>query len=44
VARRAVAAVERRAHRTVLRLVNGEEIPVSRTYAPALRRAGWLEG
>lgn len=42
VARRAVAAVERDGHRTILRLVNGAEIPVSRTYLPALRAAGWL--
>ncbi len=42
VARRAVAAVERDGQRTVLRLVTGAEVPVSRTYLAALRAAGWL--
>ena len=44
VARRALAAVERDEHRTFLRLVNGDRIPVSRTYLAALRKAGWIEG
>ena len=43
VARRAVASVERNGHRTVLRLLDGTEIPVSRSYLGALREAGWLE-
>ncbi len=43
VARRAVATVERNGHRTALVLTNGEKIPVSRTYLPALRAAGWLQ-
>jgi LytTr DNA-binding domain len=43
VARDAVAAVERHGHRTALRLVNGAEIPVSRTYLRNLREAGWLD-
>ena len=43
-ARRAVTAVERAGHRVVLRLVNGEQIPVSRSYITELRQAGWLEG
>jgi hypothetical protein len=42
VARRAVASVERDGHRTALILSNGDKIPVSRTYLPALREAGWL--
>lgn len=42
VARRAVASIERRGHRTSLVLSNGARVPVSRTYLPALRRAGWL--
>jgi DNA-binding LytR/AlgR family response regulator len=42
VAKRAVAAVERDGHRARLVLTNGAKIPVSRTYLPALRQAGWL--
>jgi DNA-binding LytR/AlgR family response regulator len=42
VARRAVASVERDGHRTALILSNGDKVPVSRTYLPALREAGWL--
>jgi hypothetical protein len=41
VARDAVAAIERNGHRTSLTLVNGAEIPVSRTYLRNLRDAGW---
>jgi hypothetical protein len=44
VARHAVAAVERDRDRTRLVLITGARIPVSRTYLPALRAAGWLEG
>ena len=44
VARRAVAKVERDDSRTWLVLSNGAKVPVSRTYLPELRRAGWLEG
>lgn len=43
VARDAVAAIERNGHRTSLTLVNGAEIPVSRTYLRNLRDAGWLD-
>ena len=42
VARAAVHSVERRAGRVVLRLVNGEEVPVSRSYAPELKDRGWI--
>jgi hypothetical protein len=41
VARSAVASVERDQHRTLLVLVDGTRLPVSRTYLPALRAAGW---
>ncbi len=43
VARNAVTGIERDGHRTALILRNGEKIPVSRTYLPALRAAGWLQ-
>ena len=42
VARSAVAGVERRSGRIALRLVNGREVPVSRSFAPALRERGWF--
>ena len=42
VARSAVAGVERRNGRIALRLVNGNEVPVSRSFAPRLRGRGWL--
>jgi len=42
VARAALDRVERRNGRTLLRLVNGREVPVSRSFAPALRERGWL--
>jgi hypothetical protein len=42
VARRAVAGVERDRHRTRLVLTSGARVPVSRTYLPALREAGWV--
>jgi DNA-binding LytR/AlgR family response regulator len=42
VARCAVAGVERDGHRARLVLTDGAKIPVSRTYLPALRKAGWL--
>ena len=42
VARAAVAGVERRSGRVALRLVNGSRVPVSRSFAPALRDRGWL--
>ena len=42
VARAAVAGVDRRNGRIALRLVNGSEVPVSRSFAPALRKRGWL--
>ena len=42
VARAAVAGVERRNGRVALRLANGSRVPVSRSFAPALRDRGWL--
>jgi hypothetical protein len=42
VARQAVASVERDGYRVRLVLTTGVRIPVSRTYLPALREAGWL--
>ena len=42
VARSAVAGVVRRDGRVTLRLVNGNEVPVSRSFAPRLREQGWL--
>ena len=42
VARSAVAGVVRRNGRLALRLVNGNEVPVSRSFAPRLRERGWL--
>lgn len=40
VARAAVAGLERREGKLYLRLVNGERVPVTRTYAPKLEAAG----
>lgn len=42
VARRAVASVVRKGPRTCLILTDGTEVPVSRTFLPVLRDAGWL--
>ena len=43
VARDAVAGVERRGGgRVSLRLVNGSQVPVSRSFAPILRSRGWI--
>ena len=42
VAREAVQGVKRGRGRAVLSLCNGLNVPVSRTYAPALRAAGWF--
>ena len=43
VARAAVARVERRrGSAVVLHLVNGSEVPVSRSFAPTLREKGWF--
>ena len=42
VARSAIAAVVRRRGRIVLRLVNETEVPVSRSFVPALRKRGWI--
>lgn len=44
VVRAAVAAAERGKGRVTLRLANGLDVPVSRSYLPSLRAAGWLEG
>ena len=42
VARAAVDAVERRDGRITLRLVNGNRVPVSRSFVPALRARDWI--
>ena len=42
VAREAVAAVRRGDGRATLTLKDGSEAPVSRSFAPALREAGWF--
>ena len=42
VARAAVEGVERRDGRVTLRLRNGSRVPVSRSFAPALRARGWM--
>ncbi len=42
VARNAVVDARRSDGRAVLRLKNGVEAPVSRTYSKALRDAGWF--
>jgi hypothetical protein len=42
VARGAIAEASRGRGRALLRLKSGIEAPVSRTYAPSLRRAGWF--
>ena len=42
VARSAVAGVVRHRGRVVLRLVNGAEVPVSRSFVPGLRERGWI--
>ena len=43
VARAAIVGVERgRGGRVALRLVNGSRIPVSRSFAPALKAQGWI--
>ena len=43
VARRAVATVRQHQGRTELRLRDGALVPVSRSFLPALRSAGWLD-
>lgn len=42
VAREGVAGVERRDRKVWLKLKNGQEAPVSRTYLGGVRNAGWL--
>jgi LytTr DNA-binding domain len=42
VAERAVSSIERDGSRIRLVLTTGAQIPVSRTYLPTLRKAGWL--
>jgi DNA-binding LytR/AlgR family response regulator len=42
VAQGAVASVERKDGKTVLLLTNGETVPVSQSYLPSLKAAGWL--
>jgi DNA-binding LytR/AlgR family response regulator len=42
VAREAVGSVERKDGKTILKLTNGDSVPVSQSYMPALKAAGWL--
>jgi hypothetical protein len=42
VAQGAVASVERKDGKPALLLTNGESVPVSQSYVPALKAAGWL--
>ncbi len=42
VARAAIASHQRRNGRVTLTLTNGLEVPVSRTFLPGVREAGWL--
>jgi hypothetical protein len=42
VAQGAVASVERKDGKTALLLTNGETVPVSQSYVPALKAIGWL--
>ncbi len=42
--RRAVAGAEQGNGRTQLRLRDGQRVPVSRSFLPSLRAAGWLSG
>ena len=42
VARGAVKSTERKDGKTALLLTNGETVPVSQSYVPALKAAGWL--
>lgn len=42
VARTALAEARRDGRKTLLRLTNGLEVPVSQTYLPELKAAGWL--
>jgi hypothetical protein len=40
--REGLADVAREKGRLVLKLKSGQEAPVSRTYAPAVRQRGWI--
>jgi len=42
VARRALGSIERKDGKTVLVLTTGETVPVSQSYVPSLKAAGWL--
>lgn len=42
VAKEAVASVERQNGKVTLALINGDTVPVSQSYLPALKAAGWL--
>ena len=44
IARGAVSGVDREPNRTWLLLSDGARIPISRSYLPNVRRAGWLDG
>ncbi len=42
VARNAIEAIERKGRKTILVLKNGKHVPVSESFMPAVRDAGWL--
>ena len=42
VARAAVTRTVRRSGRVILELVNGVDVPVSRSFVPVLKERGWL--
>ena len=43
VARDAVEAIERKGRKSILFLKNGQHVPVSESFLPAVRAAGWLD-
>ncbi len=43
VARDAIEATERKGRKTILILKNGQHVPVSESFMPAVRSAGWLD-
>ncbi|MEE8172728.1 MAG: LytTR family DNA-binding domain-containing protein, partial [Alphaproteobacteria bacterium] len=43
VARNAVANLERKGRKTTLTLSNGLRVPVSESFLPSVREAGWLD-
>jgi hypothetical protein len=43
IARDAIEAIERKGRKTILVLKNGQHVPVSESFMPAVRDAGWLD-